>query len=126
MRRLSLTFSRPKSSNPAGATSAQVESLWGAGSVYYKLGNLEAATSCYQEALKDALTIQSLEEIVGLHTDLAFVLYQERQFAAARTHSEEAIQAARISGDNARELDSLFLQALLAERRQMVRTQNGC
>jgi CHAT domain-containing protein len=97
-----------------GATSAQVESLWGAGSVYYKLGNLEAASRCYQEALKDALTIQSLGAIVGLHTDLAYVLYQEHQFAAARTHSEEAIQAARTSGDNARELDSLFLQARLA------------
>jgi CHAT domain-containing protein len=97
-----------------GATSAQVASLWGAGSVYYKLGNLEGASRCYQEALKDALTIQSLGKIVGLHTDLAYVLYQEHQFAAARTQSEEAIQAARTSGDNATELESLFLQALLA------------
>jgi CHAT domain-containing protein len=99
-----------------GATSAQVDSLWGAGAAYYELGNLEAATRCYQEALKDALTIHSLYEIAGLHTDLASVLYQERQFDAARMHSEEAIRAARISGDKAGELDPLFLQALLAAR----------
>jgi CHAT domain-containing protein len=97
-----------------GATNAQVESLWGAGSAYYKLGNLEAATRCYQEGLKDALTIHSLDEIAGLHTDLASLLYQERKFDAARMQSEEAIRAARISGDKARELAPLFLQALLA------------
>jgi CHAT domain-containing protein/tetratricopeptide (TPR) repeat protein len=103
-----------KAANRIGATSAQVDSLWGAGSVYYKLGNLEAATRCYQEALKDALTIHSLYEIAGLQTDLAYALYQEHQFDAARTHSQEAIRAAQISGDNAGELDPLFLQALLA------------
>ena len=99
-----------------GATSAQVDWLWGAGSAYYKLGNLEAATRCYEEALKDALTIHSLYEIAGIHTELAYLLYQERQFDAARMHSEEAIRAARIAGDKAGELDPLFLQALLAAR----------
>jgi CHAT domain-containing protein len=100
-----------------GATNSQVDSLWGAGSVYYKLGNLEAASRCYEEGLKDALTIHSLYEIAGLHTDLASVLYQEGKFDAARMHSEEAIRAARISGDKATELAPLFLQALLATRK---------
>jgi CHAT domain-containing protein len=99
-----------------GATSARVDSLWGAGSAYYKLGNLEAATKCFQEALKDALTIHSLNEIAGIDTELAYLLYQEGQFDAARTHTEEAIQAARTSGDKDAELDPLFLQALLAAR----------
>jgi CHAT domain-containing protein len=99
-----------------GATSAQVASLWGAGAAYYELRNLEAATRCYQEALKDALTIRSFHEIAGIHTQLAYLLYQERQFDEARTHSEEAIRAARVAGDKAVELDPLFLQALLAAR----------
>ena len=99
-----------------GATSAQVDSLWGAGQAYYKLGNLEAAAKCYQEALKDALAIHALTEIAGIHTELAYLLYEERQFDAARVHSEEAIRAARISGDKSEELDPLFLQALLAEQ----------
>jgi CHAT domain-containing protein len=96
-----------------GFTVPQVASLWGAGSAYYKLGNFEAATKCYQEALKDALTTHSLHEIAGVHTQLAYLFYQERQFDAARMHSEEAIRADRISGEKDSELDPLFLQALL-------------
>jgi CHAT domain-containing protein len=99
-----------------GTTSAQIDWLWTAGAAYYKLGNLEAATRCYQEALKDALAIHSYHEIAGIHTQLAYLLYQERQFDAARTHSEEAMRAARFSGDTAGELDPSFLQALLAAR----------
>jgi CHAT domain-containing protein len=99
-----------------GTTSAQIDWLWSAGSAYYNLGNLEEATRCYQEALQDALAIHSPREIEGVHTQLAFLLYQERQFDAARTHSEEAIRVARIAGDKAGELNPLFLQALLAAR----------
>jgi CHAT domain-containing protein len=99
-----------------GTTSAQIDWLWSAGSAYYNLGNLESASKCYQQALQDALAIHSPEEIAGIHTDLAFLLYQERQFDSARTHSEEAIRAAHIAGDRAEELNALFLQALLAER----------
>jgi CHAT domain-containing protein len=99
-----------------GAVGAKVDSLWGAGSAYYKLGNVDAAANCYKEALKDALTIHALNEIAGIDTELALLLYQEGQFDAARTHSEEAIQAARGSGDKDAELYPMFLQALLAAR----------
>jgi CHAT domain-containing protein len=99
-----------------GVSTAQVDSLWGAGSAYYKLGNLEAATRCYQEALKGALSLNSLNEIAGINTELALVLYQERQFDDARTHSEEAIRAARMAGDKEGELGPLFVQAMLATR----------
>jgi CHAT domain-containing protein len=97
-----------------GATNSQIDWLWSAGSAYYKLGNLDAATRSYQEALKDALAIRSPHEIAGIHTQLAYLLYQQRQFDAARTHIEEAIRADRISGDKDAELEPLFLQALLA------------
>jgi CHAT domain-containing protein len=100
----------------AGTTSAQIDWLWSAGSAYYDLGNLEAASRCYQQALQGAVAIRSPEEIAGVHTQMAFLLYQERQFDAARAHSEEAIQTARIAGHKDWELEPLFLQALLAER----------
>jgi CHAT domain-containing protein len=99
-----------------GATGAKVDSLWGAGSAYYKLGHVDAAASCYKEALKDALTIHALNEITGIETDLAYLFYQEGKFDAARMHSEEAIRAARGSGEKDAELDLMFLQALLAAR----------
>ena len=99
-----------------GMTSAQIDWLWSAGSAYYDLGNLEAASRCYQEALQGAVAIHSPQEIAGVHTQMAFLLYQERQFDAARTHSEEAIQTARMAGHKDWELEPLFLQALLAER----------
>ena len=72
-----------------GTTSAEIDWLWSAGSAYYNLGNLEAATKCYQEALQGAVAIHSPQEIAGVHTQLAFLLYQEHQFDSARTHSEE-------------------------------------
>jgi CHAT domain-containing protein len=99
-----------------GTTSVQIDWLWSAGSAYYNLGNLEAASRCYQEALQGAVAIRSPQEIAGIHTQMAFLLYQERQFDAARTHSEEAIQTARLAGHKDWELEPLFLQALLAER----------
>ncbi len=99
-----------------GAVSTLSDWLWSAGLADYKLGNLEAATSCYQEALKEALAIHSLGEIADIHTQLAFLLYQEGQFDSAKTHSDQAIQAARLSGDEGGELEPLFLQALLAAR----------
>ena len=99
-----------------GMTSAQIDWLWSAGSAYYDLGNLEAASRRYQEALQGAVAIHSPQEIAGVHTQMAFLLYQERQFDAARTHSEEAIRTARIAGHKDWELEPLFLQALLAER----------
>jgi CHAT domain-containing protein len=100
----------------AGTTSAQIDWLWSAGSAYYNLGNLEAATKCYQQALQGAVAIHSPQEIAGVHTQLAFLFYQEGKFDAARTHSEEAIRSARIAGDKPAEMDPLFLQALLAAR----------
>ena len=109
-----------------GATSAQVDSLWGAGAAYYALGNLDAANRCYQEALKDALTIHSLYEIAGLHTNLASVLFQERQFDAARMHSEEAIRTVRISGDKEGSWSHCSCRLLSLRGSQMGTTQNEC
>jgi CHAT domain-containing protein len=99
-----------------GTTSAQIDWLWSAGSSYYMLGNLKEAIGCYQQSLKAALALHAPEEIAGVNTQLAFLFYQEGQFDSAKKHSEEAIRAARASGDKFGELEPLFLQALLATR----------
>ncbi len=109
-------LSAEQAATQIGAESAQIDALWGAGSAYYKLGHLEDAAGCYQKALKGALAIHSLREIAGIHTQLAYLFYQERQFDAAKTHSTQAILAARTSGDKYGELEPLVLQALLVQR----------
>jgi CHAT domain-containing protein len=103
-------------SREIGTTSAQVDWLWDAGSSYYKLGNLVDANRCLGQSLKAALAIDDKEEIAGIETDQAYLLFQEGQFDAAKTHSDEAIRVARLSGDKAGELEPLFLQARLATR----------
>ncbi len=97
-----------------GTTSAQVDWLWVAGSAYYNLGDLRKATECYQISLKGARSINALEEITAINTQLGYLLLRQGQFDSARTHSEEAIRTARMSADKFGELEPLFLQALLA------------
>lgn len=101
-----------------GTTSAQIDWLWSAGSAYSQLGNLDQAATCYRESLKDALAIHSVEEIAGIQTDLAFLLYKQGLFADAKIHSDEAIEAARNSGDEQGEQSPLFLQALLVSQQK--------
>ncbi len=103
-------------SREIGTTSAQVDWLWDAGSAYSNLGNLQRARECYKQSLKAAKIIDNREEIAAIEADLAFLLFQQGQFDSAKTHSDEAIRTARASGDQAGELDPLFLQALLAEQ----------
>jgi CHAT domain-containing protein/tetratricopeptide (TPR) repeat protein len=101
-------------SQEIGTTSAQVDWLWDAGSTYLRLGDLQQARTCYEQSLRAAKAIDNREEIAGIETELAFLLFQQGQFEAAKAHSDEAIRTAHMSGDQAGELEPLFLQALLA------------
>jgi CHAT domain-containing protein/Flp pilus assembly protein TadD len=101
-----------------GTTSAQVDWLWDEGSAYLKLGNLEQAKARYEQALESAKTIDNREEIAGIETEMAFLLFQQGQFGSAQAMSDEAIRTARASGDEAGELQPLFLNALLAIRQR--------
>jgi len=101
-----------------GTTSAQTDWLWDEGSSYYRLGNLQQAKTCYEQALETAKAIDNREEIVHIDSDLAFLLFSQGKFDAAKTQSDEALHAARLSGDQAAELEPLFLQALLATRQE--------
>jgi CHAT domain-containing protein/predicted negative regulator of RcsB-dependent stress response len=97
-----------------GTTSAQVDWLWSSGSAYFQLGDLAAATKCYEESLQEAINLHSPAEIAGIQTELAFLLYEQRQYDAAGKHTDEALRAARSLGDKEGELKPLFLRALLA------------
>jgi CHAT domain-containing protein/tetratricopeptide (TPR) repeat protein len=99
-----------------GSKRYQIDWLWSAGAAYYRLGNLQASSTDYEEALKDALAINAPTQIAGIHTQLAFLLYQQGQFDAAKSHTEDAIRAAHIAGDRGAELDPMFVQALVAAR----------
>lgn len=101
-----------------GTTSAQVDWLWDAGTAHYRLGNLEEAKKCYEQSLMAAQAIDNLEEIAGINTELALLLYQQGQFDAAKAHSEAAIRAARQSGDKSAEVEPRFVQAQLFAARQ--------
>jgi CHAT domain-containing protein/Flp pilus assembly protein TadD len=105
-----------QASREIGTTSAQVDWLWDAGSAYSNLGNLQQARECYEQSLKAAKAIDNREEIAAIEADLAFLLFQQGQFDSAKAHSDEAIRSAHASGDQAGELEPLFLQALLAEK----------
>ncbi len=104
-------------SREIGTTSAQVDWLWDEGSAYSNLGNLQQAKQCYEQSLKAAKAIDNREEIAAIESDLAFLLFQQEQFDAAKAHSDEAIRTAQQSGDQAGELEPLLLQALLAAQR---------
>jgi CHAT domain-containing protein/tetratricopeptide (TPR) repeat protein len=105
-----------KQAKEIGTTSAQVDWLGNEGSAYYKLGDLQPAKTCYEQALKTAVAIDNREEIVIFESELAYLLFHEGQFESAKAHSDNAIRVARLSGDEAGELEPLLLQALLATR----------
>jgi CHAT domain-containing protein/tetratricopeptide (TPR) repeat protein len=107
-----------KEAKEIGTTSAQVDWLGNEGSAYYRLGDLQQAKTCYEQALKAALAIDNREEIVIFESELADLLFHEGQFDSAKTHSDNAIRIARISGDQAGELEPLVLQALLAAKQE--------
>ena len=103
-------------SSELGITSGQAEWLWDEGSSYYELGRLAEAKRCFEQSLKVAQALDNREEIVGIHTDLAFLLLEQGQTNVARAHSDEAIRIARASADTSGTLKPLFLQALLLAR----------
>jgi CHAT domain-containing protein len=105
-----------KEAKEIGTTSAQLDWLGNEGSAYYRLGDLQRAKTCYEQSLRAALAIDKREEIVSFESDLAYLLFHEDQFDSAKFHSDNAIRMARISGNQAGELEPLVLQALLTAR----------
>jgi CHAT domain-containing protein len=99
-----------------GTASLQVDWLLDACHSNYMLGNLQEAKECFDQSLKIATGIDALSEVADIQTGLAFLLYRQGQFDSAEAHNEEAIQASRRASDKPQELETRYLQALLATR----------
>jgi CHAT domain-containing protein len=97
-----------------GTAGAQIDWLMDAGASYYMLSDLQEAKRCFEQSLKAAVAIDTPTEIADIETHLAFVLDRQGQFDSAKNHDEAAIRAARRAGRKSRELEALYLQALLA------------
>jgi CHAT domain-containing protein len=97
-----------------GTTRAQLVWLMDAGSSYSMLGDSQQAKSCLEQSLKAAMDIDAPAQIADIQSTLAFLFYQKGQFDSAKTHSEEAIRAARRAGNKIEELEPLYVQALLS------------
>ena len=107
-----------KEAKEIGTASLQVDWLMDACHSNYMLGNLQEAKGCFDQALKIATGIDAPAEVADIQTGLAFLLYREGQLDSAKAHNEEAIQASRRAGDKSLELETRYLQALLATREE--------
>jgi CHAT domain-containing protein len=101
-----------------GTASLHVDWLMDACHSNYMLGRLQEAKECFDQALKTAKGIDAPAEVADIQTGLAFLLYRQGQFDSAKAHNEEAIQASRRAGDKPQELETRYLQALLATRQE--------
>jgi CHAT domain-containing protein len=101
-----------------GTSSLQVDWLLDACHSNYMLGRLPEAKECFDQALKIAKGIDAPAEVADIQTGLAFLLYRQGQLDSAKAHNEEAIQASRRAGDKPQELETRYLQALLATRQE--------
>ena len=99
-----------------GTASPQIDWLMDACHSNYMLGKLPEARECFDQALKIAKAIDAPAEVADIQTGLAFLFYRQGQLDSAKTHNDEAIQALRRAGDKPQELETRYLQALLATR----------
>lgn len=99
--------------------SAHDQIVWATntGLSFYRLGNLEEAESNYRRALKAAEAADDKEWIADTHTELGFLYFQRQQFEAAEKQCDSALLAARSWGSQSAVVVALFLQAILAARR---------
>ncbi len=100
-----------------GITLDQVILLNNAGLAMYESHDYKGAESYYKRSLALAESIQNREKIAYAHLALAFQHLQLAQDDLAQIDADRALEAARTSGNKSAELEPLFLEALLAERR---------
>ena len=84
---------------------------------FYRLGDMNSAESNYRRALRAAEILNDKELIAGTHTELGLLFFQRRQFDLAEQQSVQALQAARAWGGQSEIVEALFLQGLLASRK---------
>jgi CHAT domain-containing protein len=107
-----------KEAEDIGTTTMQVDWLMDACQSHYMLGDLDEAKVCFDRSLKLATGIDAFAEAADIQTGLAFLLYRQGQLDLAKVHNDEAIQTSRRGGDQSDELETRYLQALLASREE--------
>jgi CHAT domain-containing protein len=115
---LSSSQQAEKEAEYLGTISMQVDWLLNACYSHYMLGKMQEAKACFDQSLKIATGIDAFAEVADIQTGLAFLLYRQGQLDSAKAHNEEAIQASRRDGDKPQELETRYLQALLATRQE--------
>ncbi len=101
-----------------GTASLQVDWLMDACHSNYMLGRLQVAKECFDQALKIEKGIDAHAEVADIQNGLAFLLYRQGQLDSAKVHNDEAIQESRRAADKPQELETRYLQALLATRQE--------
>jgi CHAT domain-containing protein len=105
-----------------GIAGLQVDWLMDACHSNYMLGRLQEAKECFDQALKIAKRIDAPAEVADIQSGFAFLLYREGQLDLAKAHNDEAVQASHRAGDKSLELETRYLQALLATREENERS----
>ena len=100
-----------------GAVLDQVRWLNNAGLEIWTLGDLQGAEILYRKALALAESIHSVRETISVQMDLAYLLFERKQYVAAAQASQQALDAARSNEDTPAELDLLFLNGELAAQK---------
>jgi len=102
-----------------GNATFRVRWLQDAGLAQYKLGNLADARHSDEQALEAATSMPAAESadlIANIESNLALLLVQQRDYDAAKLHSDRAADAARQSKDVNVAAYATLTQALVATR----------
>lgn len=93
--------------------------LQDAGLVEYKLGELDVARRYEEQALQTFSTLDTRgasDQITNVETNLALLLYEQGQYAAAQSHTEAAARNSLQSKDNHVVAYVEFVRGLVAQR----------
>ena len=99
-----------------GMTAHRVVWLQDAGLAEYRLGNLDAARKYDEEALSVALTLpaeKEIDQIANIQVNIALLLTEQGQYAAAKRYSDAAVATSTKSRDNVVVAYCLYMRGLI-------------
>ena len=92
----------------------RIRFMYTAGLAQYQLHNWKEAEAYYRQALDLAQSVQSLDDMLGTDTDLAFLLLERGELKLAKEKCDAALQVASKMGDKSVRDEPMFVQALLS------------
>ena len=90
--------------------------IYTAGLAQYQLHNGREAEAYYRRALDLAQSVESLDDIVGTETDLAFLLLERGEFKRAKEKCDAALKVASKMADRSARDEPMYVQALLCAK----------